>query len=81
LSTTGGGAMLRVQDDGHGVPDSFLPRAFDRFSRADDSRSTRSGGSGLGLALVKAISVSAGGNVTIRNTNPGLEVQVTIPRL
>jgi len=81
LTATADGALLRVRDDGHGVPDSFLPRAFDRFSRADDSRSSRSGGSGLGLALVKAISVSAGGNVTIRNTNPGLEVQVTIPRL
>ncbi|HEU0205832.1 MAG TPA: HAMP domain-containing sensor histidine kinase [Pseudolysinimonas sp.] len=81
LATVADVVVLSVRDDGHGVPDSFLPRAFDRFSRADDSRSSRSGGSGLGLALVKAISVNAGGNVTIRNTNPGLEVQVTLPRL
>jgi signal transduction histidine kinase len=81
LTEPAGAAVLRVRDDGPGVPDSFLPRAFDRFSRPDDARSARSGGSGLGLALVKAISVSAGGDVTIRNTNPGLEVQVTIPRL
>jgi signal transduction histidine kinase len=81
LATTGSGAVLSVSDDGHGVPDSFLPRAFDRFSRPDDARSASGGGSGLGLALVKAIAVSAGGDVTIHNRNPGLEVLVTIPRL
>lgn len=81
LAPAAGGAVLSVRDDGPGVPDSFLPRAFDRFSRPDDSRSSRSGGSGLGLALVRAIAVSAGGDVAIRNLNPGLEVQVTIPRL
>lgn len=73
--------ILTVRDDGHGVPDSFLPRAFDRFSRPDDSRSSRSGGSGLGLALVKAIATGAGGDATIRNRAPGVEVTVTIPRL
>jgi len=70
-----------VRDDGPGVPESFLPRAFDRFSRPDDARSSNSGGSGLGLALVKAITVRAGGDVAISNQNPGLEVRVTIPRL
>jgi len=74
-------AVLSVRDDGHGVPDSFLPRAFDRFSRPDDARSSRSGGSGLGLALVKAIAVGTGGDVAIRNRHPGLEVTVTIPVL
>jgi two-component system, OmpR family, sensor kinase len=76
-----GSAVLSVRDDGPGVPDSFLPRAFDRFSRPDDARSSRSGGSGLGLALVKAIAVGTGGGVAIRNQHPGLEVTVTIPRL
>jgi signal transduction histidine kinase len=81
LAATGDAASLTVRDDGPGVPESFLPRAFDRFSRPDDSRSSRSGGSGLGLALVKAIAVGTGGDVTMRNLNPGLEVQVTIPHL
>jgi signal transduction histidine kinase len=81
LSTTEEGAALVVRDDGRGMPESFLLRAFDRFSRPDDARSSRSGGSGLGLALVKAIAVGAQGDVTIGNRHPGLEVRVTIPRL
>jgi len=74
-------AVITVRDDGPGVPESFLPRAFDRFSRPDDARNSRSGGSGLGLALVKAIAVGTGGDAAIRNLHPGLEVMVTIPRL
>ncbi len=45
--------VLRVLDDGPGVPDAFLPHAFERFARADASRNSALGGSGLGLALVR----------------------------
>jgi two-component system OmpR family sensor kinase len=72
---------ISVRDNGPGVPDAFLPRAFDRFSRPDDARSTRGGGSGLGLALVRAVARGAGGDAVIRNLHPGLEVVVTIPRM
>jgi signal transduction histidine kinase len=81
LVSTQDGAVLTVRDDGPGVPESFIARAFDRFSRPDDARSSRRGGSGLGLALVKAIAVGTGGDVTMRNLDPGLEVRVTIPHL
>ncbi len=46
--------VLTVRDDGPGVPESFLARAFDRFTRADEARRTTLGGSGLGLALCAA---------------------------
>jgi signal transduction histidine kinase len=44
---------VHVADEGLGFPDGFAPRAFDRFSRADDARSRS--GSGLGLAIVDTI--------------------------
>jgi two-component system OmpR family sensor kinase len=71
---------LTVADDGPGMPEKFLPMAFDRFSRPDESRSTRTGGSGLGLALVQAVATAAGGTAELQNTNPGLLVSVSIPR-
>jgi two-component system, OmpR family, sensor kinase len=49
---------LRVSDDGHGPPPEFLPRAFDRFTRAEAARG--GGGTGLGLAIVEAIARSHG---------------------
>ena len=70
---------LRVADDGPGAPEDFLPVAFERFSRADDSRST--GGSGLGLALVRAIVELGGGHVEVANLSPGFVVTIAIPDL
>ncbi len=71
--------VLTVSDDGPGMPPEFLARAFDRFSRADDSRASSTGGSGLGLALVDALSAAAGGSVTFENGDPGFSVRVTLP--
>ncbi len=75
------GLTLDVRDSGPGMPESFLPRAFERFSRPDGARASDTGGSGLGLALVKAIAEAAGGTATARNTHPGLAVTVTLPQL
>lgn len=61
---------LSVTDDGPGVPEAFLPQAFDRFTRADESRTTL-GGSGLGLALVRGIAERGGGTATLANGDGG----------
>ncbi|PTL73463.1 sensor histidine kinase [Rathayibacter caricis DSM 15933] len=75
-----GRLLLSVADDGPGMPDEFIPVAFDRFSRPDDSRTLASGGSGLGLALVHTTVLSAGGTVGIANREPhGLVVEIVLP--
>ena len=60
---------LHVLDDGNGLRTEFLTRAFDRFSRADASRSR--GGTGLGLSIVKAIAESHEGTAQIANPATG----------
>jgi two-component system OmpR family sensor kinase len=75
------GLDLTISDDGPGMPPDFLGKAFERFSRPDAGRSTSAGGSGLGLALVQAIVVAAGGSVELRNRTPGFTVEVHLPQM
>lgn len=73
-------AVLDVRDHGPGFPAEFLPRAFERFSRADPSRSRQEGGAGLGLAIVWTIVAAHGGTVTLRNTpDRGALATVSLP--
>ena len=74
------GAVLTVVDTGPGLPEAFIPLAFDRFSRPDNARSSTSGGSGLGLAIVHAIVERAHGGIDLRNTGRGLAVEIRLPR-
>ena len=64
-----GRVELHVTDQGSGLPADFLDRAFDRFSRPDDGRS--SGGTGLGLAIVALIARAHGGEAYVRNRDGG----------
>jgi two-component system, OmpR family, heavy metal sensor histidine kinase CusS len=69
---------VAVSDTGHGIAPENLPRVFDRFYRADSSRS--SGGAGLGLALVKAIVDLHGGSARIESeVNRGTKVVLVFP--
>jgi signal transduction histidine kinase len=63
------GVEIRVADGGPGFPDGFLPRAFDRFSRADTARTT--GGTGLGLAIVDTLAQRNHGTVDAHNRAAG----------
>ncbi|MEC5169867.1 sensor histidine kinase [Glaciihabitans sp. GrIS 2.15] len=81
LTEEPGKIVLRVTDSGPGMDETFLPHAFDRFSRADDSRTASTGGSGLGLALVRAIATAANGTVHLQNTGGGLLATVSIPKM
>ncbi len=81
LSDSANGLTLAVADDGPGMPEDFLPQAFERFSRPDASRTSTAGGSGLGLALVQALAKDAGGLAVAENTHPGLRVTVSIPKM
>ena len=67
-----------VRDHGPGVPPDALPHLFERFYRVDMART--SSGFGIGLALVKAIVELHGGRVRARNAEPGLAIEVELPR-
>ncbi len=74
----GGRVQLTVSDNGLGIPAEHLPHVFDRFYKADRSRSQS--GSGLGLSIVKAIVERHGGSVAVRSV-PKVETvfEVTLP--
>jgi two-component system, OmpR family, sensor kinase len=73
-----GRVELHVLDEGHGFTPAFLPRAFERFARADEART--GGGSGLGLAIVDAIARGHGGSAYAANRpEGGADVWVSLP--
>jgi signal transduction histidine kinase len=65
---------IRVADDGPGVPEAHVERIFDRFYRADPSRSRTTGGAGLGLAIARQLVELHGG--TIRYERPAFVVKL-----
>jgi signal transduction histidine kinase len=75
-------AEVRVTDTGSGIPEADLPHIFERFYRADASRSSQTGGTGLGLAIAKTIVEDHGGKVFAENAaGAGASVGFTLPLL
>ena len=82
LTAEGDRAVLSVIDDGPGIPPEDLPRLFDRFYRADTSRTRSSGGAGLGLAIVRAIVTAHGGRIEAANLPAGgARMTVVLPAI
>ncbi|MFZ6004350.1 MAG: sensor histidine kinase [Actinomycetota bacterium] len=76
----GDSAVLEVADDGPGMSEADASHAFERFHRADASRSRHQGGAGLGLAIVEATVRAHGGRVSLVSTpGAGTTVRVELP--
>ncbi len=78
VSRNGDYAVTTVIDQGPGFSEEFKSKAFERFTRADDSRSRESGGAGLGLAIAKSLVEAHGGTITVEE-GPGGRVRFSVP--
>jgi len=73
--------VISVKDSGIGISEEDLPYIFERFYRADKSRSRATGGSGIGLAIVKFLVEAHGGTVTVvSKPGAGSQFTVTLPK-
>ncbi|GAB3650905.1 sensor histidine kinase [Glycomyces tarimensis] len=81
VESDGHWAVLRVADQGPGIPEEHRKRIFDRFYRADPSRSRATGGSGLGLSIVTSIVSGHGGELRLESAEgEGTTIEVRIAK-
>jgi two-component system sensor histidine kinase BaeS len=66
-----GAVRIRVEDTGEGIDAQHLPHLFERFYRVDTARDRDHGGSGVGLAITKALVEAHGGTITATSPGPG----------
>jgi two-component system, OmpR family, sensor kinase len=71
--------LLSVRDDGPGVPPELQAHVFERFVRADSSRSRVKGSTGLGLAIAHAVVKAHGGSLTLTSNESGTEFLISLP--
>lgn len=73
-------AVIRVEDDGPGIPEDRLGDVFEPFVRLESSRSAETGGIGLGLAIARSLVHAHGGTIALTNRpEGGLTATVTLP--
>jgi signal transduction histidine kinase len=80
VNTVENGYEIVVEDNGPGIPEEDRQRVFEPFVRLEISRNTETGGTGLGLTLVRAIAAGHGGTVTLENrAGGGLRARLHLP--
>ena len=77
MTEADGAVEIHFRDRGEGIPDEDVPFITDKFYRGRNCGNEN--GSGLGLYIVKYITEQSGGELELKNLNPGLEVTVTLP--
>ncbi len=80
LTADGDAAVLRVVDNGPGIPAELQSEVFERFARGDTSRSRHAGSTGLGLAIVSAVVRAHHGAIELRSVPGHTEFTVRLPR-
>ena len=76
--SAGKDVVISVRDDGPGLTPEQAARVFERFYRADPSRSRDAGGSGLGLAITRSLVEAMGGSVSVTSEGPGQGATFTV---
>lgn len=80
VERSGGQVVIAVRDSGPGIPEGARDKIFERFYRADTSRSRAEGGSGLGLAIARQLAVAQGGELSAGNhPGGGAEFKLSFP--
>src|SRR6516164_9213514 len=79
LSTEPAHTVLRVIDNGPGIPVTLQSEVFERFARGDSSRSRKGGSTGLGLAIVSAVVRAHNGTITVSSSPGHTEFTVRLP--
>jgi len=79
VSRNDGHVLLEVTDDGPGLPPQLTDSAFERFTRGDSARTRASGGAGLGLSLVQAITQAHDGTVSVSSAPGHTRFEVCLP--
>jgi len=73
--------MIRIEDEGEGVPEECLSRLFEPFYRVEASRNQQSGGYGIGMAIAEQAIRAQGGNINASNRKVGgLCVEISLPK-
>ena len=78
VAREGAFAVLRVEDDGPGIPEDEIARMLEPFTRLEASRNSSTGGAGLGLTLARAIAEQHGGTLELANRAGGVGLVATV---